>query len=162
MGSVKATMFKHTKAVQHLSQWVYTLGNPELTWALAVATGTIICYADVSLESDATPRARNRKIAEMWEDWFNAGYPDGEAHFGIHGVYEEFLQACPSGSEGAQILALEQAAAIGRGEVPTGSLARRQGRPNAAPPPTPVPAPVTPKLRLIEGGKYAGVQPGLR
>ena len=154
MSSFKPSLFKHSKAVHHLEQWVYTLAHPELTWALAVTTGTIVCYAEVSLEVDASPRARTRKIAEMWEDWFNAGYEDGEAHFGIHGVYQEFLNACPPGSEGAQILALEQAAAIGRGEVPTGSLSQRQLRPTAVPPaPVPPPAvPISPKFRLIQGG----------
>ena len=153
MRSARTPTFRYAKATAHVERWVQEVDHPELTWAFAVVVGTVVCYADISIPDDAAPRVRSKKIAEMWEDWFNAGYDDGCAHYGIHGVYQEFLMACPSGAEGAQILVLEQAAAIGRGEVPTASMEQRRRAPTPTVMPPEPAAQSVPKLRLIDGGK---------
>lgn len=123
--------FDYTKAQAWLNGWVATVDCPELTWAWEATVGVIDLYATISIDEDDSLEA---KRAELWADWF-ASWEGGDAHYGIHGVMQEFAHACPEDCLSEQVLAINEAYDFATGK---GGTQRRPTRVKKAPPPTPV------------------------
>lgn len=104
--------FDYEKATRWIASWVLTVSDPTLTWAWDATYGTIDAYAVAGFGPKNTMRA-NR--AELWYDWF-LSWEGGDAHYGIHGVMQEFAHACPEEAVGQQLVTVNEALDIGRGK----------------------------------------------
>jgi len=129
--------FDYEKAARWIEGWVETVDHPQLTWAWDAVVGVLDVYANLNVTSD-TPLSMARK--ELWFDWFNA-WQDGDAHYGIHGVMQEFAHACPDEHMDHQVITLNEAYDIGMGR----KLAPRGGK-KRQPPET---KPTAPTLRVV-------------
>lgn len=107
--------FDYDKATRWLGAWVLTVDHPTLTWAWEVTSGTIDAYAVANL-TPKTPMRVNR--AELWYDWFMS-WEGGDAHYGIHGVMQEFAHACPEEAVSQQLVTVSEAFDIGKGNKVT-------------------------------------------
>jgi hypothetical protein len=134
----EAKGFDYEKATRWVNAWVATVDHPNLTWAWDVTVGVIDVYATMNLTRDNTVTA-NRK--EMWFDWFNA-WEEGDAHWGIHGMMEEFAHACPEEAQAEQVITLNEAYEIGMGR----KLAPKGGK---KPRKAPEVKPAAPALRVV-------------
>jgi hypothetical protein len=132
------TSFDFDRAKKWVASWVSTVNHPQLTWAWDVTVGCIDVYAAMNLTADTT-MTRNRK--EYWYDWFNA-WQDGDAHWGIHGLMQEFAHACPEEYQSNQVITLNEAYDIGMGRklTPKGGKKPRKA---------PETKPVAPTLRVV-------------
>jgi hypothetical protein len=129
--------FDHERARRWVAAWVSTVDHPQLTWAWDVVVAVIDVYATMNLSPDNT-MTLNRK--ELWYDWFNA-WQEGDAHWGVHGVMQEFAHACPEEHVEHQLLTLNEAYDIGMGRklAPKGGKKRQK----------PEEKPAAPTLRVV-------------
>lgn len=105
------TKFDYEKATRWIGSWVITIDDPTLTWAWEATYGTIDAYAVAGFSPKNTMRA-NR--AELWHDWFMS-WSGGDAHYGVHGVMQEFAHACPEEAVNQQLVTVNEAFDIGKG-----------------------------------------------
>lgn len=141
-----STPFMYDNARKWVNGWVGNVGDPQLSWAWNATVGVIDLYASISL----TPtEGMHEKRAEFWMDWFVAWEEDGgEAHYGIYGVMQEFMHACPDGMESEQLLVISEAFGYGKGEsAPRG---RRKPVPSKEVPKPPTKAS---PFQVLKGGK---------
>lgn len=121
--------FDDAKARRWLGSWVSTVDNPQLTWAWDAVAGVIDVYAALNLTRENTLESNRR---ELWHDWFSS-WDGGEAHYGVHGVMQEFAFACPEEIATQQLLTVEEAFDIGRGKSPSATHPSRRKAPKEKP-----------------------------
>jgi hypothetical protein len=109
MDELDPARFEDGRARAVVARWVASVDDPQLNWAWDAVCGVLAHYAALNAPSASGLVAARR---EVWFDWFAAAR-DGEAHFGVHGVMQEFLCACPEPHVNAQIATMEEAFAAG-------------------------------------------------